>query len=59
MDRAQFIEVLRSQVKTLTDEQTKIRKSGNLQNNDVYHRFKKLGHEISAIENTIKEFERV
>lgn len=57
MTRNDFISALKEQVEILKTERLDAKKLAAKDYN-AYHRFNKLGHEISAIENAIREMER-
>ena len=57
MKTTDFIGVMKAQVEILKAERLDVKKLAAKDDN-AYHRFNKLGHEISAIENAIREMER-
>jgi hypothetical protein len=57
MTRTDFIATMKAQVEVLKAERSEIKKLAAT-DSDAYHKFNKLGHEISAIENAIREMER-
>ena len=57
MTRNDFISAMKAQVEILKVERLDAKKLAAKDYN-AYHRFNKLGHEISAIENAIREMER-
>jgi hypothetical protein len=57
MTRTDFIATMKAQVEVLKAERSEIKKLAAT-DGDAYHKFNKLGHEISAIENAIREMER-
>ena len=56
MKTLDFIETMKAQVEILKAERLDVKKLAAKDDN-AYHRFNKLGHEISAIENAIREME--
>lgn len=57
MTRNEFIVTMKTQVEAMRTEYSEIKKSSKIDDN-AYHKLRKLGHEISAIENAIREMER-
>ena len=60
MNRTEFIETMKAYVEKLNDERNEIKAMRKEQpyNVELHHMISKIGHEISAIENAIKEMER-
>ena len=57
MTRTEFIATMKAQVEVLKAERAEFKKL-TATDGDAYHKYNKLGHEISAIENAIREMER-
>jgi len=60
MAHTEFIKTLQAYAGNLASERTQLKAQMRTQpdNSDLYHRITKIGHEISAIENTIRELQR-
>lgn len=58
MTRQDFIATMKAQVEILKTERSEFKKMIG-RNDEAYHKYNKRSHEISAIENAIKEMERI
>jgi len=60
MNRTEFIETMKAYVEKLNNERNEIKAMRKEQphNMELHHMISKIGHEISAIENAIREMER-
>jgi hypothetical protein len=60
MDRTEFIEAMKAYVGKLNNERKEIKAMYKEQphNMELHHMVSKIGHEVSAIENAIREMER-
>lgn len=60
MTRKEFIEVMQAYVEKLTDERKELKAMLRQQpdSSELPHMVTNIGHEISAIENAIREMER-
>ena len=61
MTRSEFIETMKAYVEKLNNERNEIKAMLKEQprNMELHHMISKIGHEISAIENAIREMERM
>lgn len=57
MTRQDFIATMKAQVEVLKAERSEFKKMIG-KDEDAYHQYNKRSHEISALENAIKEMER-
>ena len=57
MTRTELISTMQAYVTKLEAERKELKKQG-LKDNNIYHFYNKAGHEISALQNAIREFER-
>lgn len=58
MTRTELISQMQAYITKLEAERKELKKHGCLKDNNVYHQYNKAGHEISALENAIRELER-
>jgi hypothetical protein len=60
MTRSEFIETMKSYVEKLNNERNGIKamQKASPDDSELYHMVSKIGHEISSINNAIREMER-
>ena len=60
MERTEFIEVMKAYVEKLNNERVEVKNllKNEPDNYNLHHIASKIGHEISAIENAIREMQR-
>lgn len=60
MTRSEFIEIMKAYVEKLNNERNEIKamQKASPDDSELYHMVSKIGHEISAINNAIREMER-
>jgi len=58
MTRTEFISTMEAYVEKLKNERKEIKSQADKYDSDTYYKISKIGHEISAIENAIRELNR-
>ena len=59
MTKSEFVSEMKNQIAALTEERKELlAKYKSTNNDDLYYKASKIGHEISALENAVRELER-